>query len=185
MAENVYHQHEYHSWYALKYFEGDTEEWPVEVNSDLKITGVKSEGQDTLCIYGPTYLNSEFSQLLFEKIKDIYEDESKKDYYWENVFVDSIEEFELFGNVLHSDVVEEFECFEELVEFDTSYVENPRNEIIETICKVMNVKPNEIKSIESLKNGKSHDSFCFVVNDEKYVCRMPVEGTELPIKRLN
>ena len=82
MAENVYHQHEYHSWYALKYFEGDTEEWPVEVNSDLKITGVKSEGQDTLCIYGPTYLNSEFSQLLFEKIKDIYEDESKKDYYW-------------------------------------------------------------------------------------------------------
>ena len=46
-------------------------------------------------------------------------------------------------------------------------------------------KANEIKSIESLKNGKSHDSFCFVVNDEKYVYRMPVEGTELPIKRLN
>ena len=185
MSVNVYHAYEYDSWYALRYFEGVTDEWPVELDENKRITKLSTNGSDSLCLYGPAYFSNSYSKNLYSKIKEIYNDPTKSNYYWEDVYSDNIDEFDMYGNILGKDVVDEFESFEELIQYDVSYNSDPRNAVIETICRVMSVNPVDIKSIVSLKIGMTNDSFSFKIGEEKFVYRMPGEGTELLINRHN
>lgn len=54
---------------------------------------------------------------------------------------------------------------------------------IKTICLALNVSANEIKEIDVLKKGMTNRSFLFSCKGEKYIMRIPGEGTDLLINR--
>lgn len=56
---------------------------------------------------------------------------------------------------------------------------------IYTIAKVLNVSENEISDIQILKKGMTNRSFSFICKSEKYIIRIPGEGTNQLINRAN
>ena len=58
-----------------------------------------------------------------------------------------------------------------------------RSNAISVICEKLNVKKGEIYDIEVLKKGMTNRSFLFTVRKEKYIMRIPGEGTEQLINR--
>ena len=89
----------------------------------------------------------------------------------------------LYARKYPSGSIEEFESLEELREYDPSYLEKSRSEILEIIMSVFDVELHDISGFTTLKEGMTNDSFLFEVNGEKYVFRNPGIGTELLINR--
>lgn len=63
-----------------------------------------------------------------------------------------------------------------IVDNECKYACLNRNEI-STIAKVLNVSENEISDIQILKKGMTNRSFSFICKSEKYIIRIPGEGT--------
>lgn len=184
MPHNLYRKYEYHSFYAAEYFKDFTDEWVVEVNKDNLITDVNpSGGQETWAMYGPTFFTDTFSKKIVSMIQDIYNDKSCAQWYWENVYVQNIDQLELYIRKYQKGSILEFESLEELREFDSSYLKFSRSDILEVIQNVFNVELSEIVGIKTLKEGMTNDSFLFKVHNKKYVFRNPGIGTELLINR--
>ena len=71
-----------------------------------------------------------------------------------------------------------------IVDNECKYACLNRNEI-STIAKVLNVSENEISDIQILKKGMTNRSFSFICKSEKYIIRIPGEGTNQLINRAN
>lgn len=54
---------------------------------------------------------------------------------------------------------------------------------LQVICDVFHVKPNEISNFSVLKKGMTNRSFLFSVKSQRFIFRIPGEGTELLINR--
>lgn len=57
------------------------------------------------------------------------------------------------------------------------------SEAIDIICQTFSVNPTEIENVEVLKAGMTNKSFSFVLNQKKYIMRIPGDGTEKLINR--
>ena len=56
-------------------------------------------------------------------------------------------------------------------------------EVLEIICKLMNVQPDEISDITKLTAGMTNRSYIFRYNNERYIVRIPGVGTDTIINR--
>jgi len=183
MAENIFNSYEDKSWYSCVYKEGPTSEWCVNTDDKGRINGVKIGGRDSWVMYGPVFLSQSFTDSFLGKIEEYYGKPGKENYMWENVFIDEIDNFDLFINKQGSDNVYEFESIEELRQFDPEYYNKTPNVLINTIENIFNVKENQITDIKNLKAGMTNKSFGFSVKGQKYIFRLPGEGTEVLINR--
>ena len=57
------------------------------------------------------------------------------------------------------------------------------NEIVEIIKKTFNCSKDDIKNVELLKKGMTNKSFSFCINYDKFIMRIPGEGTDELINR--
>lgn len=184
LKENLYHPTEDHSWYCLSYHEGRTAEWCVEQDDDGRITSVRVGGRDAWHMYGPVFFSKEFSDAFVPFLEQDYANTDYYDWYWEDVLIHHLDKLPpIYGNRQEKGTVWEFECWEELREYDTSYLENPRNECIETICEHFGVTPDKINSVECVKQGKTNQSFTFWLDHRRYVYRRPGPGSSQMVDR--
>jgi thiamine kinase-like enzyme len=51
------------------------------------------------------------------------------------------------------------------------------------ICRNLHIEPDKIHNITTMKKGMTNDSFCFTVNQKKYIIRIPGKGTTKIIDR--
>lgn len=63
-------------------------------------------------------------------------------------------------------------------------INNTHIKAISIICEALNVDIDDIQEIEVLKKGMTNNSFIFTVNNEKYIMRIPGEGTSELIDRV-
>lgn len=61
--------------------------------------------------------------------------------------------------------------------------ENQDQEIISLVSSILNVPTVSISNLEILKRGMTNKSFTFFYNNEKYIIRIPGEGTDKLINR--
>ena len=183
MRENIFNYEEDKSWYSCVYKEGPTSEWCVNADETGRINSVIIGGYDSWVMYGPVFICESFSERFIGKIEEYYKKPGKENYMWENVFIDEINNFDLYINKQSADNVYEFETVEELRLFDPEYYNKTPNILIQTIEKIFNVKENEIVDIKNLKAGMTNRSFGFSVNGNNYIFRLPGEGTGELINR--
>lgn len=184
MVNNLYRRYEYNSFYAAEYFEEFTDEWAVNVNKDNLITSLNpSGGKETWAMYGPVFFTEDFSRKIMAYIDAIYNDKSCAQYYWEDVYLNNMDTLDMFIRKYPKGSIIEFESLEELRDYDESYLEFSRSEILEVITGVFDVDLSEIVKIRTLKEGMTNDSFLFEVRGQKYVFRNPGKGTEFLINR--
>lgn len=181
IEESIFNSFEEKSWYSCVYNNGPTSEWCVKTDDTGRITNVKIGGKDSWVMYGPVFLSKSFSENFIPKIEEYYHKHGTENYMWENVFIDEIQNFDLYINKQDSKNVYEFETLEELRQFDPGYTSS--NPILKKIESVFDVKESEITDIKIQKAGMTNKSFTFSIGEQAYVFRLAGEGTGKLISR--
>lgn len=183
LRENMYHAYEYDSWYSAVKVSGKTKEWVLRTGLHDKILNVKIGGRDAWVMYGPVYFSKEFSQKIIPLIESAYNKEETDDWYWEDVYMRNLKTLTMYANKQKPHQVYEFESLDEIRLFDSSYLISSNNKWIELISQVFNKPEHTIVNLTPLKFGMTNKSFLFEFEGEKYIFRIPGEGTEVLINR--
>ena len=154
LRKNMYHAHEYDSWYSSVKMNEKTNEWVLQLGLHDKIMKVKVGGRNAWVMYGPVYFSHAFSDAIRPMIEEAYHREDTDDWYWEDV------------------------C-----QFDTSYMVSTQNKWMELISRVFGKPEMQIKNLRPLRLGMTNKSFIFELNNNKYIFRIPGAGTEVLINR--
>ena len=90
----------------------------------------------------------------------------------------------LRAKVVHSRDAVEINTYEQLRELDENS-NQLQNKAIRTIAEVLHCSEKDIINISVLKKGMTNRSFLFTVHGDKYIMRIPGEGTDMLINREN
>ena len=88
----------------------------------------------------------------------------------------------LFGKKVPENYAVGINTYDQLCAFDSDS-ESLQSDAIDILAKVFDVDTSEITNIEVLKKGMTNRSFLFRCKGEKYIMRIPGEGTERLINR--
>lgn len=183
LRENMYHSHEYDSWYSAIKVSGKTKEWVLKTGLHDKILSVKVGGRNGWVMYGPVYFSKEFSQKIIPMIETAYLRDDTDEWYWEDVFIRNLDKLVMFANKQPENQVYEFESLDELRLFDSSYMISTNDKWLHLISEVFNQPEMRINCLKPLRFGMTNKSFLFELNGKKYIFRIPGAGTEKLINR--
>lgn len=183
LRKNMYHSHEYDSWYSSIKINEKTDEWALQLGLHDRIVKVKVGGRNTWVMYGPVYFSRLFSNTIKPLIEQAYIQEDTDEWYWEDVLRRNIKRLTIFANKQPQNQVYEFESLDELRKFDTSYMISTQNKWMELISQVFGQPEMHIKNLHPLRLGMTNKSFLFELNNNKYIFRIPGAGTEVLINR--
>lgn len=183
LRENMYHSHEYDSWYSAVKVSGKTKEWILRTGLHDKILQVKVGGKDGWVMYGPVYFSKKFSSQFVPLIESAYNSEETDDWYWEDVYIRNIKTLTMFANKQPPRQVYEFESLDEIRLFDSSYLISSHDKWLELIASVFQKPEYAITNLKPLHFGMTNKSFLFQFEGENYIFRIPGEGTGVLINR--
>lgn len=139
------------SYYSAVYMEGDTGEWCIS-EDDGWIKDVKVGGQDSWVMLGHVFWSESFSRSFLHILEDEYEWPETADKLWETIYIEHINELPMKIRKYPADFIFEFDTLDELREFDDSYINNTRSEILTKIAGELGVEEKEIRSVKAFKD---------------------------------
>ncbi|OUC51548.1 choline kinase [Eggerthia catenaformis] len=177
--ENPFSEYELYSWYMVS---DETKlSSDVRVNKKGEIVRIKAHerGQDML---GIAYLDKDASLAVKRKLKEYSESNEYEQDFWEKTLVNH-DKYLVYAKVVDHLKYVEINTYEQLRELDEN--SNQLNtEAISIIKESLHAEDKDIKNITVLKKGMTNRSFLFECRDEKYIMRIPGEGTDQLINRL-
>ncbi len=179
-SDNIFSEQELYSWYSVT--DEDDEESIVRVGRDLELKKNRKR-QSGNKMFGVSYINEADSKILKNNIEELCSDISFNNSFWEDALL-NFKNITVYSKTLSSSKAYEINSLEQLRELDSNSKEL-KNDSIRIICDVFKCNENEIKNIQTLKKGMTNRSFLFEYDNEKYIMRIPGEGTDLLINRKN
>lgn len=176
--KNPFSRNEMYSWYLVNDLVDD--ESMVRINRKMELA-VTTDGQAGNMMVGISYLAEPQATIIRDKLKDYDRDKRYDKSFWEEVLVDN-DRMIVYAKVAHSSDAVEINTFEQLRELDENS-NNLKSDAIEIIANALQVNKNEIVDINILKKGMTNRSFLFSCRNQRYIMRIPGEGTDLLIKR--
>ena len=149
------------SYYAAVYEEGKTDEWCLESDDNGRIKDVNIGGQDAWVMKGHAYFTEDFSDKILPYLTEAYEEDDGRNKFWEDIYIEHLEEMEMYIHRYPKGVIEEFDSIEELREFDCSYIECTGSRILENVSKLLACKESEITEIRPVKKQGQAIGFTF------------------------
>lgn len=179
--DNPFSEYELYPWYSITDIVDDNS--TIRINRQRELVPVK-DGKSGNTMIGIAFLTTEESKILKENILKLTADPKYDDSFWEEALFNQDMKRPIYGKVFSSDKVFEINTYEQLRELDETS-SSLSSSIISLIANEMKVKTTDIKDIVVLKKGMTNRSFRFTVNNQKYIMRIPGEGTENLINRKN
>ena len=178
--ENPFRYAELYSWYMMAdSFDPDSR---VRINRKDEIVRLRS-GEQGQRMVGISYFLSEDWEVLKKRLLEKDSDRRYDDVFWEEaLFPAGQDRMEIYARMIPGDSVVEINTYEQLRELDSDS-NHLQSDAIKVIADKFGVSENEIVDIEVLKKGMTNRSFLFSVRGEKYIMRIPGEGTEHLINR--
>lgn len=176
--KNPYSKNELYSWYMVSDMSDNESDVRVNRKNDLVAVTNKNAGNTMI---GISYLLKEDAKKVVNRIRQLCDDGRNDGMFWEEALYQN-KEMIVKARVVHSADVVEINTYEQLRELD-GHSSQLKNDAIETICQVFDVKADEIVDITVLKKGMTNRSFLFSIKGKKYIMRIPGEGTEKLIDR--
>ncbi len=130
---------------------------------------------------GVAYITHEDAERFKQSLSTVIESDVKKTAFWEEVLYDS-QSLWIKSRSVATDSIIQINTLEDLRKLD-SKSEHLQSEEIDLICQTLQVHPETICEITALKKGMTNRSFLFSCEGQKYIMRIPGEGTELLINR--
>ena len=139
------------SYYSAVYIEGETGEWCI-LEEDGLIKDVKVGGQDSWVMLGHVFWSESFSRSFLHILEDEYEWPETADKLWETIYIEHINELPMKIRKYPADFIFEFDTLDELREFDDSYINNTRSEILTKIAGELGVEEKDILKVKAFKD---------------------------------
>lgn len=175
---NPFNKYETHSWYMVSDFMCN--DGSVRVNRKMELVVVPDDSYGNKMI-GICYLTEKDANIVAKKINEMCKSSKYDDSFWEETLYHKERMFIAARLVKQEDVIE-INTYEQLREADSDSNQLKTN-AIQVVCDVLDVEENEITNIMVLKKGMTNRSFLFTCNGNKYIMRIPGEGTDKLIDR--
>lgn len=175
---NPFKSYEFYSWYLVS--EEASNESSVRVNRKSELVVVSPESGGNTMI-GICYLLEEQAQFVRKRIEAMSQNRKYDDSFWEDALYENGRMI-VYAKVAHACDVVEINTYEQLRDLDSHSNQLQTNAISE-IAQVMDVSPQDIVDITILKKGMTNRSFLFSCHDQRYIMRIPGEGTDRLINR--
>ncbi|MDY4971049.1 MAG: NTP transferase domain-containing protein [Lachnospiraceae bacterium] len=176
--KNPFKSYEFYSWYLVS--EEVSNESSVRVNRKSELVVVSPESGGNTMI-GICYLLEEQAQFVRKRIETMSQNRKYDESFWEDALYENGRMI-VYARVAHACDVVEINTYEQLRDFDSHSNQLQTTAILE-IAQVMDVSPQDIVDITILKKGMTNRSFLFSCHDQRYIMRIPGEGTDRLIKR--
>ncbi len=176
--ENPFSDFEPYSWYMVS--EEMSVESTVRVNRKRELVMI-DETEEGNQMIGLSYLMGEEAILVQEKLQEFSKKASYDHEFWECTLQNK-NKWIIPSKVMNSKQLIEINTYEQLREIDGNSA-NLQTDAISIIQDCFKVEVDEIKNITVLKKGMTNRSFLFECQNQKYIMRIPGEGTDYLINR--
>lgn len=176
--ENLFRKNELYSWYMVT--DSMDSESGIRVNRKKELVNAKDREAGNKMI-GIAYLLQPESEYVRARMQEMTKDRFNDDLFWEAALYDK-KKMIVPARVVEDEAVREINTYEQLRDLDANS-DHLKNDAITTIARSLKCQESDIKSIVVLKKGMTNRSFLFSVRDEKYIMRIPGEGTDQLINR--
>ena len=176
--ENPFSDFEPYSWYMVTNEQSIESTVRVNRKRELVMIDETEEGNQMI---GLSYVMGEEATLIQEKLQEFSKKSSYDHEFWECTLQDK-NKWIIPSKVVNSKQFIEINTYEQLREIDGNSA-NLQTDAISIIQDCFNVEVDEIKNITVLKKGMTNRSFLFECQNQKYIMRIPGEGTDHLINR--
>ena len=179
--ENPFSKEEAYSWYMVSDIY-DEESW-IRVNrkSELVLVTNDNEKVNGNRMIGIAYVCNGEAEQLRNRLAELSGNPSYNESFWEEAAFNK-EKMYLSAKVVSGKKVTEVNTYEQLRELDAES-RNLENDTIDVAASALDVDKSDIRNITVLKKGMTNRSFLFTCRDQKYIMRIPGEGTDHLIDR--
>ena len=177
-AENPFSDFEPYSWYMVS--DETSVESYVRVNRKRELVTVDEEDEGNEMV-GLCYLAGQEAKTVQEKLQEFSKKSSYDHEFWECTLQEK-NKWIIPSKVVNAKQLIEINTYEQLRELDGNSA-NLKTDAISIIQDCFNVEVDEIKNITVLKKGMTNRSFLFECQNQKYIMRIPGEGTDHLINR--
>ena len=178
-AKNPFATRELYSWYMVS--QRQDRESEVRVNRKQQLLRIPREAEGNAMV-GIAYLTRQDGQQLGQRRQKAAADSRYDEDFWESLLYRD-DKFSLLPRVVAETDAVEINTYEQLRELDGDSG-NLHSDALDVIGEVFGVSPRQITGIQVLKKGMTNRSFLFCVGGEKYIMRIPGEGTDQLINRV-
>lgn len=130
---------------------------------------------------GIAYVTEDKAEIIKEKIVALKNADTYQNAFWEKAAL-SGKKMILNAKIIPDETVYEINTYDDLIHCDMES-SSLESEYINIICESLHAEKQEIYNIESLKAGMTNRSFLFNCAGQKYIFRIPGEGTDKLINR--
>ena len=176
--QNPYNRNELYSWYMVSDLIDDDS--TVRVNRKNELVTVQ-DGIGGNAMVGICYLQEDDASMVRERITNLCRDSRYDNSFWEEALYTK-DRMAIHARVVSSSNVVEINTYEQLRELDEDS-DHLKSDAIELIGEALGVSHSDIVDITVLKKGMTNRSFLFSCKNQKYIMRIPGEGTDQLINR--
>lgn len=176
--KNPFRRDELYSWYMVSDY--ITNESPVKLNRKFELVTTPGSSNGNQMV-GIAYLLEGDASIVKERLNLLCQDSRKNDCFWEETLYRDGRMI-ISAKVISASDYAEINTYEQLRELDFSST-HLHSDALDTITNVFHASTDEIKNITILKKGMTNRSFLFTCKNQKYIMRIPGEGTSQLINR--
>lgn len=175
-AENPFRRRELYSWYMASELTADNSK--LRVGRSLNFKPSASGGNRMV---GICYLTGKEAAYVRCRVRELCADTTNDALFWESALYRN-GDFIVFARLVPPDMVFELNTYEQLRELDS---DSPhlQSDTLSYVAKKLRVSTDELTEVAVLKKGMTNRSFLFSCRGERYIMRVPGEGTEKLINR--
>ena len=177
--ENPFAEDELYSWYLIGHEEVEQSFFRVNKKQEIIISEKRRKGNRP---YGICYLAEKEAKVVTKQLDIAAEEERHEKSFWEVTLEDKDRKYIVYPKIIDDQKIAEINTYEQLREIDHSSSHLETDALV-NISKALEVPLEEIKNIEVLKKGMTNRSFLFTCKEQKYIMRIPGEGTDYLINR--
>lgn len=156
------------SYYAAIYKEGATNEWCITERNGW-IQKVKVGGRDSWIMLGHAFWSETFSRKFLKILESEYEKKETADKLWEAIYMEHMNELPMKVRKYGPDSIYEFDTLDELRQFDDSYINNTRSEILKKIAEEIYTSEKNLWVIKAFRDkDNTVVGFTFQARGKKY-----------------
>lgn len=180
LEDNPFSESELYSWYLLN--DQIVKESAVKLNRQKEI--VETRDKDGQGMIGIAYLTKNDAAKLQLNLDEMVQKEDNDQLFWEDAFFNGSIPIQVYGKECSAEKAFEIDTYEQLRELDEKS-DSLNASILTLIAQELDVEVADIRQIEVMKKGMTNRSFIFTVDEDRYIMRIPGEGTDELINREN
>lgn len=177
--QNPFNEREYFSWYMVSNDKDSRSD--IRINRNMDLISVGAQGGNKKL--GISYLAGKDAKKIKSNINKLAKDLRCDDMHWEEALFDEHKHrYFIKGREADAEKNVGINTYEQLRAFDSGS-KSLDTSAINIIKDVFKIPSEEIKDIAILKKGMTNRSFLFTCKGNRYIMRIPGEGTDKLINR--